>query len=94
MIDIEEMEDDENIVSTMVAALGSPVATKGRTFQDESVNAVKGMAAEAKFLGKELKYVYSGEMGGGNTMLPFVCKHGKTALPSSIQMETAVLYRN
>ena len=70
MIDIEEMEDDENIVSTMVAALGSPVATKGRTFQDESVNAVKGMAAEAKFLGKELKYVYSGEMGGGNTMLP------------------------
>ena len=58
MIDIEEMEDDENIVSTMVAALGSPVATKGRTFQDESVNAVKGMAAEAKFLGKELKYVY------------------------------------
>ena len=52
MIDIEEMEDDENIVSTMVAALGSPVATKGRTFQDESVNAVKGMAAEAKFLGK------------------------------------------
>ena len=70
MIDIEEMEDDENIVSTMVAALGSPVATKGRTFQDESVNAVKGMAAEAKFLGKELKYVYSGELGGGNTMLP------------------------
>lgn len=70
MIDIDEMEDDPNVVSTMIAALGSPVATKGRTFQDESVNAVKGMSEEASFLGKELKYVYSGEMGGGNTMLP------------------------
>ena len=70
MIDIDEMEDDPNVVSTMIAALGSPVATKGRTFQDESVNAVKGMSEEARFLGKELKYVYSGEMGGGNTMLP------------------------
>lgn len=70
MIDIEEMEDDPNIVSTMVAALGSPVATKGRTFQTESVNAIKGMSEEARFSGKELKYVYSGEMGGGNTMLP------------------------
>ena len=70
MIDIDEMEDDPKVVSTMIAALGSPVATKGRTFQDESVNAVKGMSEEARFLGKELKYVYSGEMGGGNTMLP------------------------
>ena len=70
MIDIVEMEDDPNVVSTMIAALGSPVATKGRTFRDESVNAVKGMSEEARFLGKELKYVYSGEMGGGNTMLP------------------------
>ncbi len=70
MIDIQEMENDPNIVSTMIAALGSPVATKGKTFQDESVNAVKGMGEEAKFRGKELKYIYSGEMGGGNTMLP------------------------
>ncbi len=70
MIDISQMEEDPNIVSTMVAALGSPVATKGKTFQDESVNAVKGMGEEARFQGKQLKYVYSGEMGGGNTMLP------------------------
>lgn len=70
MIDITEMEDDPNVVSTMIAALGSPVATKGRTFQDESVNAVKGMSEEARFRGKDLRYVYSGEMGGGNTMLP------------------------
>ncbi len=70
MVDVDSMEGDENVVSTMVAALGSPVATKGRTFQKESVNAVKGMAEEARFNGKTLKYVYSGEMGGGNTMLP------------------------
>lgn len=70
MIDITEMEDDPKVVSTMVAALGSPVATKGKTFQTESVNAIKGMSEEAKFKGKDLKYIYSGEMGGGNTMLP------------------------
>lgn len=70
MYGVEEMEDDPNIVSTMVAALGSPVATKGRTFQDEAANAVAGMAKEAKAQGKTLKYVYSGEQGGGNTMLP------------------------
>ncbi len=70
MIDISEMEDSPSVVSTMVAALGSPVATKGKTFQKESVNAIKGMGEEARFQGRELKYVYSGEMGGGNTMLP------------------------
>ena len=70
MYDVEDMEDDPAVVSTMVAALGSPVATKGRTFQDESVNAVKGMAEEASFTGRTLKYVYSGEQGGGNTLLP------------------------
>ncbi|MGF6375789.1 DUF917 family protein [Clostridiales Family XIII bacterium PM5-7] len=70
MYDISEVEDDPNVVSTMVAALGSPVATKGRTFQDESTNSVIGMGEEAKAQGKTLKYVYSGEQGGGNTMLP------------------------
>ena len=54
MIDISEMEDDAGIVSTMVAALGSPAATKGKTFQKESVNAVKGMCEQARFEGKQL----------------------------------------
>lgn len=72
MIDISEMEEDPDVVSTMVAALGSPVATKGKTFQEESVNAVKGMSGEAGFLGKKLKYVYSGEMGGGKYPAAFV----------------------
>ncbi len=80
MIDVMEMEEDPNVVSTMAAALGSPVATKGKTFQKESVNAVKGMGEEARFQGKELKYVYSGEMGGGNTMLPLYAAY-KCGLP-------------
>lgn len=80
MYDIDEMEDDPAVVSTMVAALGSPVATKGRTFQDESVNAVAGMAEEAKYKGRRLAYVYSGEQGGGNTMLPLYAAW-KSGLP-------------
>lgn len=70
LMPIEEMEDDPAVVSTMVAALGSPVATKGKTFREEAVNAIKGMADEARASGKTLKYIYSGEQGGGNTMLP------------------------
>lgn len=70
MITVDEMPDDDNVVSTMIAALGSPIATKGKTFQDEAVNAVRGMEEEAAFQGKKLEYIYSGEQGGGNTLLP------------------------
>lgn len=68
MIEVSEMEP--NTVATMVAALGSPVATKGKLFELEAENAIKGMIDEAARNGKKLKYVYSGEQGGGNTMLP------------------------
>ncbi len=64
-----EMEWDVNVVSTMVAAMGSPVATAGMTFSDESVNTVRGMIEEARSQGKDLRYIYSGEQGGANTML-------------------------
>lgn len=70
MCSIEEMEDDPNILSTMAAAMGSPVETKGKTFQSEAINAIRGMAEEAEYRGGQLKYIYSGEMGGGNTLLP------------------------
>jgi len=68
MIDVDDME--EGTVATMVAALGSPVATKGKLFEEEAKNAVLGMKKEAEKLGENLKYIYSGEQGGGNTMLP------------------------
>ena len=70
MYDVEEMEDDPLVFSTMAAAMGSPIETKGKTFEQEAVNAIKGMAEEAGYRGGQLKYIYSGEMGGGNTMLP------------------------
>ncbi len=70
MYDIEELPDDPNAVATMVAAMGSPIETKGMTFVDEAVSAISGMAEEVKAKGQELKYIYSGEMGGGNTILP------------------------
>lgn len=67
---MQEMEDGKTVVSAMVAALGSPTATKGQTFIDEAQNAVKAMSEAALDDGKILKYIYSGEQGGGNTMLP------------------------
>ncbi len=70
MYDIEELPDDPKAVATMVAAMGSPIETKGMTFVDESVSAIKGMEEELRLNGKALKYIYSGEMGGGNTILP------------------------
>lgn len=68
MIEVCDME--EGSAATMCAALGSPVATKGKLFEEEAQNAILGMKEEAKAHGKELKYVYSGEQGGANTMLP------------------------
>ena len=51
MVSLEEMEAEENgkpVVSTMVAALGSPTATKGQTFIDESKNAIVAMKEAAE----------------------------------------------
>lgn len=75
--DMETEEDGREVVSAMVAALGSPTATKGKTFIDEAVNAVEGVTREAENCGKRLKYIYSGEQGGGNTMLPIYAAYKK-----------------
>ena len=51
LVQVSQMEtkkDGREVVSTMVAALGSPTATKGKTFVDEAQNAVEGMIREAK----------------------------------------------
>ena len=80
LVQIEDMQtskEGHEVVSTMVAALGSPTATKGKTFVDEAQNAVAGMVKEAKNIGKELMYIYSGEQGGGNTMLPIYVAYKK-----------------
>lgn len=68
MIDAEEMKDQE--VAATILAMGSPAATKGKLFEIEGVKVTEGTRAALKADGKELKYIYSGEMGGGNTLLP------------------------
>lgn len=70
LADMDTTIDGKEVTSVMVAALGSPAATKGLTFADEGRNAVSRMMLEAERDGKLLKYIYSGEQGGGNTMLP------------------------
>lgn len=70
MYDVAELPDDPKALATMAAAMGSPIETKGMTFVDESVCAIKGMEAEIASQGKTLKDIYSGEMGGANTILP------------------------
>jgi DUF917 family protein len=66
---LSEMPDSNTVVSVMVAALGSPEATEGETFKDESVASVQAMIKDAQKSGLQLNYLYSGEQGGANTML-------------------------
>lgn len=68
--EMEETEDGKEVVSTMVASLGSPIATKGKTFIEEGISSVRGMVKAAAQDNKLCKYIYSGEQGGGNTLLP------------------------
>ncbi|MCI8646445.1 MAG: DUF917 domain-containing protein [Firmicutes bacterium] len=68
MIDVEEIQEKE--VAATILAMGSPAATKGKLFEVEGVKVAEGTRNALKADGKELKYIYSGEMGGGNTLLP------------------------
>ena len=65
---LSEMEDDE--YSVMAAGLGSPLAMKEKGFGPEAISVVKGMMKVAEDAGKKVAYVYSGEQGGFNTMVP------------------------
>lgn len=65
---LSEMEDDE--YSVMAAGLGSPLAMKEKGFGPEAISVVKGMMKVAEEAGKKVAYVYSGEQGGFNTMVP------------------------
>ena len=65
---LSEMEVDE--YSVMAAGLGSPLAMKEKGFGPEAISVVKGMMKVAEDAGKKVAYVYSGEQGGFNTMVP------------------------
>jgi DUF917 family protein len=66
LYDVEEMED--GTYGAMAACLGSPksITAPDVSFTD-TVSAFKGLQADLKREGKDLKYVYSGEYGGLNT---------------------------
>lgn len=65
---IDEMKDDA--YSVMTAGLGSPLAMKDKGFGPEAIHVAKGMMDVAKSEGKRVDYIYSGEQGGFNTMVP------------------------
>lgn len=65
---IDEMDFDA--YSVMAAGLGSPLAMKERGFGPEAIHVVKGMVDAASKDGKRVDYIYSGEQGGFNTMVP------------------------
>jgi DUF917 family protein len=70
-IEIVNLNDTESgSYSVMAAGLGSPKSLGAATFGPEAAFCVQGMIEEAKRMGHELKYIYSGEMGGFNTMVP------------------------
>lgn len=73
LLDVEEMDDDA--YATMVAGLGSPVAmidSKLPMFGPDAVYAFKAFQKAFKAEGKDVKYLYSGEMGGFNTFVPML----------------------
>lgn len=65
---IDTMKDDA--YSVMAAGLGSPMAMKEQGFGPEAIHVVQGMIDAAASEGKRVDYVYSGEQGGFNTMVP------------------------
>ena len=68
VVPLSQMKDDE--YSVMAAGLGSPLAMKEKGFGPEAISVVKGMMKVAEDAGKKVAYVYSGEQGGFNTMVP------------------------
>ena len=68
LVPLEDMEDDA--YSVMTGGLGSPKALKEKGFGPEATYVVDGMIAAARDDGKDAKYIYSGEQGGFNTMVP------------------------
>lgn len=73
LLDIDEINDDE--YAAMVAGLGSPVAMLDENlpmFGPEAVNAFRAYQKALKLENKEVKYLYSGEMGGYNTFVPML----------------------
>ena len=73
LLEIDEIGDNE--YACMVAGLGSPVAMLDPNmplFGPDAVYAFKAFQKAFQAEGKNLKYLYSGEMGGFNTFVPML----------------------
>lgn len=73
LLELDEMDDVS--YAAMVAGLGSPVAmidSKLPMFGPDAVYAFKAFQKAFKADGKDVKYLYSGEMGGFNTFVPML----------------------
>lgn len=70
LLELSEIEAEDYAV--MVAGLGSPVAMLEGEFGPDAVYAFKAFQKAFKAEGKDVKYLYSGEMGGFNTFVPMM----------------------
>jgi len=68
LVPLKDIESDA--YSVLVGGLGSPLALKEKGFGPEALYVVDGMISAAREAGKNAKYIYSGEQGGFNTMVP------------------------
>lgn len=70
LLSLDEIQDNE--YAAMVAGLGSPVAMLDGVFGPDAVNAFLAYQKAFSAEGKQVKYLYSGEMGGLNTFVPMM----------------------
>lgn len=71
LLDLDEVAD-QNLYGTMVAGLGSPVKMIEGSFGPDAVAAFKAFQKAFSAEGKDVKYLYSGELGGFNTFVPMM----------------------
>jgi DUF917 family protein len=70
LLDLEEAEDND--YGAMGACLGSPESMRAGTFGPDAVYSFEAFQNALKLENKEVKYLYSGEMGGFNTFVPIL----------------------
>lgn len=69
---LDDPEVDPKGYGAMIACLGSPEAMKAGTFGPDGVASFEAFKKALAPEGKEVKYLYSGEMGGFNTFAPML----------------------
>lgn len=68
LVTVDTVKEDE--YACMVAGIGSPIAMEKNIFSIEAVYVVRGVIDLFKKDNKDVRYIYSGEQGGFNTMVP------------------------